>query len=184
MRRAHPGQVGRTASRGDDHFHPAAFGGAHILDSLFRRAVRRKHAAFVFHPEFRHHLIGLAHNIPVRLAAHDHSNQWMGAHGYCPCARVNPALPSKLRSVSVTGMSNPAAEIRWTTSSSLPMPVWPSAMERQRKLYLQKVSARPSGQTLTPRLSIICRVKPSPASLPTASARVLGLREGDRKSVV
>src|ERR1035437_2498697 len=178
MRRAHPGQVGRTASRGDDHFHPAAFGGAHILDSLFRRAVRRKHAAFVFHPEFRQHLLGLAHDVPARLAAHDHSNQWKGAHGYCPSARVNPAWPSKWRSVSVTAISIPAAESRWATSSSLPIPVWPSAMKRQRKLSVQKVSGRPSGQTLTPRLSIICSVKPSPASLPTASARALGLREG------
>src|ERR1035437_6273053 len=178
MRRADPGQVGRTAGRGDDHFHPAAFGGAHITGSLFRGAVRRKYAAFVFHAELRQHLVGLAHDIPVRLAAHDHSNQWTRAHAYCPCARVNPAWPSKLRSVSVTAMSIPAAEIRCTTSSSLPMPVWPSAMKRQRKLSVQKVSGRPSGQTLTLRLSIICSVKPSPASLPTASARALGLREG------
>src|ERR1035437_7185919 len=128
MRRAHSGQVGRTAGRRDDHFHPAAFGGADILGGLLRGAVRRKHAAFVFHPEFRQHLAGLAHDVPVRLAARDHSNHWTRAHAYCPCARVNPAWPSKLRSVSVTAMSIPAPEIRCTTSSSLPMPVWPSAM--------------------------------------------------------
>ena len=142
VRGADSRQVRRAAGRRDDHFDPAAFGAAHILGRLFRRAVRRKHAAFVLHAEFRQHLVGLAHDIPVRLAAHDHSNQRMGAHGYCPCARVNPAFPSKLRSVSVTAMSMPASAIRRATSSSLPISVAPCATKRQRKLSVQKVSAR------------------------------------------
>ena len=53
-----------------------------------------------------------------------------------------------------------------------------SARKRQRKLSVQKVSARPAGHTFTPRLSIIWRLRPSPASGPTAAANSLALRDG------
>src|ERR1039458_10526916 len=54
----------------------------------------------------------------------------------------------------------------------------PSDMYRQRKLSVQKVQAFPPGHTFTPRLSIICKLSPSPDSLPPAAASAFESRDG------
>ena len=60
---------------------------AHVLRAVCGRAMRRKHAALVRNVELREHLIGLAHGLPVRLAAHDDGDQRLSPC-YCPCASV------------------------------------------------------------------------------------------------
>ncbi len=53
-----------------------------------------------------------------------------------------------------------------------------AAVKRQRKLSVQKVSANPSGHTLTPRLAIIVSFKPSPAAGAIFTASEFGSRDG------
>src|SRR5712692_8930129 len=108
----------------------------------------------------------MAHGFPIRLAPHDHGNQRLGVHRklYCPCASVNPDFPSKFCRLTVWTISSPAPTMRCNTPSTwgcvteLPVP----EVNRQRKLSVQNVSDMPSGQTLTPRLSIMVSVMPSP----------------------
>ena len=59
-----PGQVRGAAGGRDDHLDPARFGLADVLGRFGRRAVRRKHPAFVRNAEIRQHLVGLAHHAP------------------------------------------------------------------------------------------------------------------------
>ena len=60
---------------------PRPIGGRRVLGHQRRRAVRRHDAAFVRHVEPRQHLVGLAHRLPVRLAAHDDADEWCGHIG-------------------------------------------------------------------------------------------------------
>jgi hypothetical protein len=90
VRGADTGQVRGAARRGNDHFDAARFGLAYIFRGFGGRAVRRKHAALVWNVKFGERLIGLAHDFPVRFAAHDdgdnHGTVSTMAIFYCPWA--------------------------------------------------------------------------------------------------
>ena len=78
----HAGQVRRAARPGDDHAQSAFFGRAGVLAHPFRRAMRGDDAALVRDLELFEHLRRMTHRVPIRLAAHDDSDQrrWRFCH--------------------------------------------------------------------------------------------------------
>src|SRR5689334_10600388 len=74
-------------------------------------------------------------------------------------------------------IGRPRATIR-SSKDTICLGVTELPRKRQRKSSVQRVSGDPSGQTLTPRLAIISRARPSPDALPMTAARLFGSREG------
>ena len=64
-----------------------------VLRRFHGGAVRRQHPALVFHAKFGQHLGGLAHHFPVRLAAHQDSDQrFRGSHALLTLCQAISAL--------------------------------------------------------------------------------------------
>ena len=71
LRSDHARQVSRSAGAGDDHGQPSLFGARGVFAHPLRRAMGGDHAALVRHAELGEQIGGMAHCLPVRLAAHD-----------------------------------------------------------------------------------------------------------------
>src|ERR1035437_3442457 len=96
------------ARRGNHNLDAARVRLTRVLHGIGGRAVRRKHAALVVNPEFLEQLGRLAHGLPVRLATHDHRNQW---HSGIPTIirtlpSPQPVAPAVLPPVPLLARSN------------------------------------------------------------------------------
>jgi len=77
----HTGQVSCATGTAMMTSMPRPFGGACEFGHQFRRAVRRDNATLMGRRS-REDLVGGAHRLPVRLAAHDYGNKWRRRSGW------------------------------------------------------------------------------------------------------
>ena len=68
------GEMSSSAGSGDDHFRPVAFGRGDKLHHRTGCPVRRQGAADMGNTETSEHLIGMLHDVPVGLAAHENDD--------------------------------------------------------------------------------------------------------------
>ena len=91
-RRHHARQVGGPAGAGHDHLEAAVAGALGIVHQALGRAVRGDDPHLVRNVQMFKHINGMAHGLPVRLAAHDDPDQRL------PCLRFGiPSPPRKKR---------------------------------------------------------------------------------------
>src|SRR5579871_5693438 len=142
--------------------------------------MRRYNLGLVRHAESFEHLGSVPHGLPIGLAAHDDPDK--RRHSclvvYWPCASEYPGFPSKLRRLSVFTMSRPWSRMRPSSATVCFWEVPFLEVKRQRKLSVHRVSDIPSGQTFTPRLSIMVSSSPSALALEIDAARSFGISDG------
>jgi hypothetical protein len=75
LRRDHSRQVRRATGSGDDYFNAARFRSRREFGHQRGSAVSRNDAAFMRNVESRQDFVGVAHRLPIGLAAHNHGDQ-------------------------------------------------------------------------------------------------------------